>query len=83
LKGITREVVMEIARPHFELVEEPLRYEELGRVDEAFLTSTTKEILPVVLVDDRRIGAGAPGPNTQRMMALFRDYVEATTRIVV
>jgi hypothetical protein len=39
----------------------PLRYADLGEYDEAFITSTTKEIMPIVGVDDMVIGAGRPG----------------------
>lgn len=76
LLGITRAVVMEIAEDDFEVVEAPLAYSDLATVDELFLTSTTKEILPVVQVDDQIIGNGAPGPNTQKLMALFRTYTQ-------
>jgi branched-subunit amino acid aminotransferase/4-amino-4-deoxychorismate lyase len=48
-------------------------------VDEAFLTSTTKEVLPIVQIDDVRIGTGRVGPHTQRVMALFRAYVASVT----
>lgn len=76
LGGITRQVVLDLAKAHFTVVEEPLRYDELGRVSEAFLTSTSKEIMPVVQVDGIQIGSGVPGPNTQRLMALFRSHVQ-------
>jgi branched-chain amino acid aminotransferase len=77
LFGITRAVVMEIAADSFEVVESPLRYEELLAADELFITSSTKEILPVVQVDQHRIAHGRPGPRTQQLRALFRAYVQA------
>lgn len=75
LLGITRKAVLELARDEFEVFEEPVRYDELRKADEAFLTSTTKEILPVTRVDDITIGTGKPGPNTLRLLALFREAV--------
>ena len=50
-------------------------------MDEAFLTSTTKEVLPVVQIDDLEIGAGHPGPVTLRVMALFGEHVQRITRM--
>jgi branched-chain amino acid aminotransferase len=73
LPGITREFVLEIARDlGVEAREETLREDELFAADECFLTSTTKELLPIVLVDDKSIGAGVPGPVTARLLAEFR-----------
>ncbi|HXF62537.1 MAG TPA: aminotransferase class IV [Caldilineaceae bacterium] len=82
LKGITRQVVMEIAANEYEVLESPIPYRELGSIDEAFLTSTTKEVLPIVQIDDARIGSGQPGPHTRRIMALFREYVRSVTATV-
>lgn len=80
LAGITRAVVMEIAEDDFEVVFDEIHYADLqsGAVDEVFITSSTKEIYPVVTVDDMQIGDGKPGPKTQKLMALFRQYVQQT-----
>ena len=77
LGGITRDVVLEIAEDDFQVREAPITYAELATCDEAFITSSTKEILPVVQIDDITIGAGRPGPNTQKLMDLFHTYVNA------
>jgi branched-chain amino acid aminotransferase len=82
LKGITRQVIMEIAADNFEVVEHPIHYHELSLIDEAFLTSTTKEILPVVQIDEHIIGTGKPGPQTQRLIALFNAYVQSVSNPV-
>ncbi len=79
LKGITRQVVLELAPSVFKVVEAPLAYGDLAAADEAFLTSTTKEILPIVQIDDIRIGSGAVGPRTQRLMQLFADYARSVS----
>jgi branched-chain amino acid aminotransferase len=79
LKGITRQVVLEIAEDVFEVVEGPIHYHDLGAIDEAFLTSTTKELLPIVQIDEHVIGTGKPGPQTERLADLFRTYVQSVS----
>jgi len=76
LGGITRDVVLEIAGDDFEVVEAPLFYADLATCDEAFLTSSTKEILPVTQIDDITIGQGQPGPNTRKLIELFSAYIK-------
>lgn len=76
LAGITKAVVMELAADDFDVVEGPLHYDELAACDEIFITSTTKEILPVVQIDEQQIGSGQPGPKTQKLIQLFRTYTE-------
>jgi len=77
LAGITRAVVLEVAADDFDVTEAPLHYADLLGCDELFITSSTKEVLPVVQVDGQIIGPGVPGPRTQKLMALFRAYVQA------
>lgn len=76
LSGITRAVVMEIAEDEFEVLESDLFYAALANYDELFITSSTKEILPVIQVDDQVIGDGKPGPKTRKLLDLFHAYVE-------
>jgi branched-chain amino acid aminotransferase len=73
LNGITRNVVLELAKNRFEIVEQPISYSELSRCDEAFITSSTKEIMPVVQIDELDISTGKPGENTQLLMHLFHN----------
>jgi branched-chain amino acid aminotransferase len=76
LAGITRAFVLELAAAEGIPAEEiTLHDQDLFDADEAFFTSTTKEIVPIVKVDDRTLGAGVPGPVTARLLALFRDAV--------
>jgi branched-chain amino acid aminotransferase len=49
-----------------------LRPEDLEAADEVFLTSTVREILPVVRLGDRTVGSGRPGPLTARLHEAFR-----------
>ncbi|BCS33317.1 branched chain amino acid aminotransferase [Luteitalea sp. TBR-22] len=78
LVGVTRQFVLEVAAAVGVPAEErTLRREDLATVDEAFLTSTTKAIVPVVQVGDARIGPGVPGPITRRLMAGFEAAIPA------
>jgi D-alanine transaminase len=73
LSGITRMVVLELARKEgIPIDERPVRLADLPYVDELFLTGTTVEVLGVVTVDGKIIGAGKPGPITQRLAARFK-----------
>ena len=81
LPGITRafmfEVGVEIGVP---VREQVLRDDDLFGADECFLTSTTREAVPIVRVDDRTIGPGVPGPITLALLDGFRKKAQAMTR---
>jgi branched-chain amino acid aminotransferase len=73
LAGITRAFVLELAASlGIHTREETLYEEDVASADEAFLTSSTKEIVPVVAVDSLTIGEGVPGPLTKRLLEAFR-----------
>jgi branched-chain amino acid aminotransferase len=75
LAGITREIVLELLPTlGIPFREEPLRLGDLVAADEVFVTSTTREVVPVARIDDAAIGEGAPGPLTRRVMDAFRAY---------
>jgi len=76
LVGITRNVVLELARSKFKIEERPILLEELALADEAFITSSSKEITPVVQIDDSVIGNGKPGRRTYQLEQLFIEMVE-------
>ncbi len=72
LEGITRGVVLELARgARMDVAEEPLGADALRSADEAFLTSTLKGVLPIKRCDGWPIGPGRPGPVTRRIHDLF------------
>jgi branched-chain amino acid aminotransferase len=78
LAGVTRAFVLDLARAlGYRTREEALFEEDLASADEAFLTSTTREIVPVVRVDAQTIGAGAPGPITRALMTEFHKRTAA------
>jgi branched-chain amino acid aminotransferase len=75
LPGITRALIFELGRTlRIPVHERTLHYADLPLVDEAFITSTTREIVPVVLIDDLKIGTSRPGPITQRLIWAFRQH---------
>jgi branched-chain amino acid aminotransferase len=84
LAGITRGFVFEVGAGLGTPVEEAvLRDEDLFAADEAFFTSTTKELMPIVRVDDRVIGHGTPGHITQQLLAEYRRRANEMTTAVV
>ena len=73
LYGITRRVVLEMASElGFDAKETNLTRYDLFNADECFLTGTGAELVPVVRIDGRTIGAGKPGPKTQRLVQQYR-----------
>ncbi len=81
LPGITREFLFEVgAEAGIPVREAVLRDSDLFGADESFLTSTTREVVPIVQVDDRTIGAGTPGPVTLALLDGFRRKAESMTR---
>ena len=84
LEGITRAFIFELGRQEgIEVREETLRPADLDGAQEAFITSTTRELSPVVRIDDRVIGTGKPGAITRRLLAAYRKRAWATTRVAV
>lgn len=82
LAGITRDVLKEIAAGvGAQFAEEPLTRHDIYNADEAFLTSTLKEVLGVVQIDGRTIGSGKPGPLTQKLLKAFRALVRREMKL--
>jgi D-alanine transaminase len=78
LAGITRAAVLRLAAEHgLDLAERPFSLAEAKRAREAFLTSTTSWVKAVVCIDDARIGDGAAGPLTTRLLDWYGAYVAA------
>jgi branched-chain amino acid aminotransferase len=83
LAGITREFLFEVGSElGIPVREQVLRDDDLFGADEAFLSSTTREIVPIVRVDDSTIANGRPGPVTRALLAGFRQKAaELTSRL--
>jgi len=76
LAGVTRSLVLEVAGTLLPVSLEAVRIEELPHIAEAFITSVSRGIVPVVRIDDRTIGDGRPGPLTRELMRLFDALAE-------
>jgi branched-chain amino acid aminotransferase len=84
LAGITREFVFELgSEAKIPVREQVLTDKDLFSADEVFLTSTTREIVPIVRVDDRPIGSGKPGPVTSALLKEFRKKAQELTHAAV
>lgn len=78
LEGVTLHIVVGLAEEAGIPVERrPLPLAEQDRWDEAFLTSTSRHVLPLVRLDGSPIGSGRPGPITRDLQRRFEDYFEA------
>ena len=73
LMGITRGFVIDIAKDSFGVEERPIKFDELAMADEAFITATNKEILPVTRIGELTIGSGSVGAVTKELMSLFKE----------
>jgi branched-chain amino acid aminotransferase len=81
LSGITREVVLQVARSAGVPVEEgDYLPQDILSADEVFITSTLQEILPVTRLDGRSVGDGRPGVTTRRLLSLLRETIRAGSR---
>jgi branched-chain amino acid aminotransferase len=81
LAGITRAFLFEIAREiGIPMAEARLHDEDVLGADEVFLTSSTREVVPVVLVDAHRVGTGHPGPVTRALLDAYRRRASDLTR---
>nr|WP_314733427.1 aminotransferase class IV [Anaerobacillus sp. CMMVII] len=77
LNGITRQIVIKLAKNNgFTVIEEAFTLEQLSTADEAFITSTTQEITPVIGAIGDQEATYSVGPITQKLQALFKAYVE-------
>lgn len=77
LAGITRGLVLEMAAARFGVEVRPFLVDELSRLDEAFVTSTTKGVMPVTEINGRLVGDGRVGRRTQWLMNRFAAHVAA------
>ncbi|PYI56526.1 D-amino-acid transaminase [Paenibacillus flagellatus] len=78
LHGITRAVVLRLAAERgIEVREIPYTLDELRQADEAFLTSTTMEVTPIVRIDGSAVGSGRPGPVTRLLQEAFEATIGA------
>jgi branched-chain amino acid aminotransferase len=81
LQGVTQRIVGALARElGLASVHAPVSRADLGAVDEAFLTGSTRGIVPVVAVEEQGIGTGQPGEWTLRLLAEYREHARRNAR---
>jgi len=79
LPGITREAVLELAGDlGIETVEREIPEADLFQAEEAFLTTSVREVVPITSVNGKPVGSGKPGTVTKRLMAAYKELVEKT-----
>jgi branched-chain amino acid aminotransferase len=77
LNGITRQAILDLARRNdIPFQERILTRHDLYNADEAFLTGTAAEVIPVVKIDGRTIGSGKPGKITAKLKSAFADLTK-------
>ena len=74
LHGITRDKILDFAPCHFDIEIRDIKTRELESADETFICSTIKRVLPVIQIDEKKIGDGKPGNVTNKIMHLFDLY---------
>jgi branched-chain amino acid aminotransferase len=77
LDGITRKVVLDLAKELFEVEIRDIKKDELSQFDEVFMSASNKEIVPVIQIDDMTVAKGKPGPKTKQLMEAFRALTDA------
>lgn len=75
LLGTTRNLVLKLARPQFKIQERRIRVNELKQAQEAFITATLKEVMPVIKIDHLKIRKGKVGEKTKIIMNLLKEYI--------
>ncbi|GAB4575128.1 MAG: aminotransferase class IV [Anaerolineae bacterium] len=76
LHGISRRIVLEIAPEILPVELKPVHKHDIPRLAEAFLTSSSRGVIPIVRIDSMPVGTGSPGPMTRRIAAAYDNWVE-------
>lgn len=74
LSGITRKIVLKLAKKDFKVTERKVTKKDLFSADEIFITATNKDVTPIVFIDGKKVGSGKVGEKTKKIMARFSDY---------
>jgi D-alanine transaminase len=80
LPGITRQTLVALCNTHgIRLVETKFTLEEALQADEVFISCASSYVLPVVQIDEQKIGSGTPGPCYQKLRAIYIDHTGASS----
>jgi branched-chain amino acid aminotransferase len=77
LKGVTRKVIFEIVGKIFTIDIRKITLDEIMNSDEVFISSTEREVMPVTIINESKIGYGKVGENTKKIIKAFKDYVNS------
>ncbi|HEY6074874.1 MAG TPA: aminotransferase class IV [Anaerolineales bacterium] len=84
LDGVTRRQVVQVAPScRFRITYRALRTSEVATIDEAFITSSSRGIVPVVMIDDKKVGSGRVGEGTICLMHAYEAAVEQIAEPIV
>lgn len=76
LRGISQQIVLDVAPDILPVEPQPLNLRDLPRIDEAFLTSSSRAVIPIVAIDDQVLGDGKPGSLTLRIRSAYLDWMD-------
>ncbi len=76
LNGVTRNLLMKLLKKENPVTQRKVKIPELFSANEIFITASNKEVMPVVKIDNKKIGNGEVGHITKNVMKIFRDFVE-------
>ncbi len=76
LPGITRQVMLDILKDEFDIELRDVNKDEIDSFEEVFITASNKEVVPVVRIDDAKVGDGTVGPRVKRVLELFKEYTD-------
>ena len=82
LPGISQQIVFEIASAVLPLVPRPVTHSEIPSLQEAFITSSTRGIVPVVQINGTPVGNGKPGPYTRRLREVYDLWISANIEYI-
>jgi branched-chain amino acid aminotransferase len=83
LAGTTRATVLDVADGLLPIERRPVLVEDVARLQEAFVTSVGRAVLPVIAIGERSIGDGVPGPFTKELRLRFNRALEADLEPIV
>lgn len=77
LPGIAQQIVLDVAPDVLPVSREAVNVVDIPRLEEAFITSSSRGIIPVVVIDSVRLGSGKPGSKTQALRERYNAWVDA------
>ena len=80
LLGTRRNLILKLAKKYFVVKEQKVMLNDLKTATESFITSTTREILPIIKINNQTIGSGLVGKNTKLLMELYKKEISTQTK---